>query len=336
MAANGDAPKPEVIEIRGKATLTENRALALVKKVPLPWWALIVLIGATAAVSPYILMPSNLIHLVRQGVPGAILALGETFVILVGGFDLSIASTVSLIAAVASGEMAGKVTNIFPTVALCLAISAAIGLINGLAVTKLKVPSFLTTLGMMIALQGAALVYTGGMPVGGFPEEFREFGIGRLIGIPYQIWILLIIAVLFQIFLKKTALGRSILTVGGNDLACHLMGIRVNKVRILTFVLSSIFAAVGTLLMVTTFRVWDSSMGKGMHFEAITMVIVGGAALGGGRGSAVTTILGWLVMTMLFTFLNLVGFPEAGRFIVEGVIILLAVAANREALMRVQ
>jgi ribose transport system permease protein len=77
-------------------------------------------------------------------------------------------------------------------------------------------------------------------------------------------------------------------------------------------------------------------MGKGMHFEAITMVIVGGAALGGGRGSAVTTILGWLVMTMLFTFLNLVGFPEAGRFIVEGVIILLAVAANREALVRVQ
>ena len=88
--------------------------------------------------------------------------------------------------------------------------------------------------------------------------------------------------------------------------------------------------------MVTTFRVWDSSMGKGMHFEAITMVIVGGAAIGGGRGSAVTTILGWLVMTMLFTFLNIVGFPESGRFIVQGVIILLAVAANREAVLRIQ
>jgi len=336
LAANGNAPKPEADEVRGKVTRTENRALAVVKKVPLPWWALIVLVGATAAVSPYILMPSNLIHLVRQGVPGAILALGETFVILAGGFDLSIASTVSLIAAVASGEMAGKVGNIFPTVALSLSIAAAIGLINGLAVTKLKVPSFLTTLGMMIALQGAALVYTGGMPVGGFPEEFRALGVGRLLGVPYLIWILVIVIVLSQIFLKKTALGRSILSVGGNDLACHLMGIRVNRVRILTFVLSSVFAAVGTLLMVTTFRVWDSSMGKGMHFEAITMVIVGGAALGGGRGSAVTTILGWLVMTMLFTFLNLVGFPEAGRFIVEGVIILLAVAANREALMRVQ
>jgi ribose transport system permease protein len=336
LAANGKNSHLDLVEVRNPAIQTDTRALALIKKVPLPWWALIVLVGATAAVSPYILMPSNLIHLVRQGVPGAILALGETFVILAGGFDLSIASTVSLIAAVASGEMAGKVGNIFPTVALSLSIAAAIGLINGLAVTKLKVPSFLTTLGMMIALQGAALVYTGGMPVGGFPEEFRALGVGRLLGVPYLIWILVIVIVLSQIFLKKTALGRSILSVGGNDLACHLMGIRVNRVRILTFVLSSVFAAVGTLLMVTTFRVWDSSMGKGMHFEAITMVIVGGAALGGGRGSAVTTILGWLVMTMLFTFLNLVGFPEAGRFIVEGVIILLAVAANREALMRVQ
>lgn len=336
MAAEGNISNPDVIEVRGAAARPENRALAIVKKVPLPWWGLIVLVGATAAVSPYVLMPSNLIHLIRQAVPGAILALGETFVILVGGFDLSIASTVSLIAAVASGEMAGKVANIFPTVTLCLAIAAGIGLINGLVVTKLKVPSFLTTLGMMIALQGAALVYTGGMPVGGFPEEFRDVGIGRFLGIPYLIWILFIVVVVFQTFLKKTALGRSILSVGGNDLACHLMGIRVNRVRILAFVLSSVFAAVATLLMVTTFRVWDSSMGKGMHFEAITMVIVGGAAMGGGRGSAVTTILGWLVMTMLFTFLNLVGFPEAGRFIVEGIIILLAVAANREALMRVQ
>jgi ribose transport system permease protein len=114
------------------------------------------------------------------------------------------------------------------------------------------------------------------------------------------------------------------------------MGVRVDLVRAFTFVLGSLFFTVGTLLMVTTFRIWDSSMGKGMHFEAITTVIVGGAAIGGGSGSAVTTILGWLVMTMLFTFLNLVGFPESGRFIVQGMILLLAVAANREALMRIE
>jgi ribose transport system permease protein len=326
----------DLIEANSPADQTQNRTFALIKKVPLAWWALIILVGATAIISPHFLMPLNLAYLIRQAVPGAVVALGETFVILGGGFDLSIASTVSLIAAVASGEMAGKAENIFPTIALCLGIGTSIGLINGLVVTKLKVPSFLTTLGMMIAVQGVSLVYTGGMPVGGFPEEFRAFGLGKLFGVPYLIWTLFIIAILSQIFLKKTGLGRSILAVGGNDQACHLMGVRVNRVRIMTFVLSSVFATVGTLLMVTTFRVWDSSMGKGMHFEAITMVIVGGAAIGGGRGSAVTTILGWLVMTMLFTFLNIVGFPESGRFIVQGLIILLAVAANREALLRVQ
>ncbi len=335
MAVDGNKTNLDLIEASIPVDQTEGRGLSIVKKVPLAWWALMMLVGATAIISPHILMPFNLSHLIRQAVPGAVVALGETFVILAGGFDLSIASTVSLIAAVASGEMAGKAENILPTVALCLSIGTVIGVTNGLIVTKLKVPSFLTTLGMMISVQGVALVYTGGMPVGGFPEEFRSLGLGRFFGIPYLIWVLFIVAGLSQTFLKKTALGRSILAVGGNDTACYLMGIRVDRVRTLAFVLSSVFATVGTLLMVTTFRVWDSSMGKGMHIEAISTVIVGGAAIGGGRGSAVTTILGWLVMTMLFTFLNLVGFPEAGRFIVQGVIILLAVAANREALMRI-
>jgi ribose transport system permease protein len=336
LAANGNKANLDLFKVGSPADRMESHVLALVRKVPSAWWALIVLVGATAIISPHILMPFNLSHLIRQAVPGAIMALGETFVILAGGFDLSIASTVSLIAAVAAGEMVGKAENIFPTVLLCLGIGTAIGVTNGLIVTKLKVPSFLTTLGMMIAVQGVALVYTGGMPVGGFPDEFRALGLGRLLGVPYLIWILLIVVVLSQIFLKKTALGRSILAVGGNDLACHLMGVRVNLVRAFTFVLGSLFFTVGTLLMVTTFRIWDSSMGKGMHFEAITTVIVGGAAIGGGSGSAVTTILGWLVMTMLFTFLNLVGFPESGRFIVQGMILLLAVAANREALMRIE
>jgi ribose transport system permease protein len=331
-----DKTNLDLINAKRSADQMQNRTFELIKKVPLAWWALIILVVATAIISPHFLMPINLAYLIRQAVPGAVVALGETFVILAGGFDLSIASTVSLVAAVASGEMAGKAENILPTIALCLGIGTSIGLINGIVVTKLKVPSFLTTLGMMIAVQGVSLVYTGGMPVGGFPEEFRAFGLGKIFGVPYLIWTLFIIAILSQIFLKRTALGRSILAVGGNDRACHLMGVRVNRVRILSFVLSSVFATLGTLLMVTTFRVWDSSMGKGMHFEAITMVIVGGAAIGGGRGSAVTTILGWLVMTMLFTFLNIVGFPESGRFIVQGAIILLAVAANREALLRVQ
>jgi ribose transport system permease protein len=312
------------------------KIVSLVKNIPLAWWALIVLTIATALLSPYILMPRNMANLIRQAVPSAMMAIGETFVILAGGFDLSVGSTVSLIAALASGQMAAKASNIIPSVLLCLSVGTAIGLVNGLVVTKLKVPSFLATLGMMILLQGVALVYTGGIPKGGFPDEFRQFGLGFFLNIPYIVWILIFAASFSQFFLKRSALGRSLLTVGGNDAACHLMGVKVDRVRILTFVLSSVFTALGTLLMVTTFRVWDSTMGAGMELEAIAMVIVGGAAIGGGRGSVITTILGWLVMTMLLTFLNVVGFPQSGRLLVQGLVILLAVAANRGALARVK
>jgi ribose transport system permease protein len=219
---------------------------------------------------------------------------------------------------------------------ICLAVGSAVGLINGWVVTKLKVPSFLTTLGMMIILQGVALVYTGGMPKGGFPEIFRNFGLGRLFGIPYMIYLFAAIALLSHLFLRRTALGRSILAVGGNDLACHLSGVRVDRVRIIAFWLSAFFTTIGTLLMVTTFRVWDSTMGMGMEFEAITMVIVGGAVIGGGKGSVIDTILGWLVMTMLFTLLNVMGFPQAGRLLVQGIVILLSVSINRGSMAMVK
>jgi len=108
------------------------------------------------------------------------------------------------------------------------------------------------------------------------------------------------------------------------------MGIRVDGVRIFCFFMSSLLSTVGTLLMVTTFRVWDTTMGIDMEFEAITMVIVGGAAIGGGKGSIVSTILGWLIMTVLFTLLNVLGFPQSGRLLVQGLVILLAVFANVE------
>jgi ribose transport system permease protein len=314
----------------------QNGVGRVFKIIPLPWWALVVLIAATAFVSPYLLIPQNLAYLIRQAVPGAMMAMGEAFVIIAGGFDLSIGSTVSLIAALASGEMNANPDNILYAVALCLAVGTAIGLVNGFIVTKLKVPSFLTTLGMMILLQGIALVYTGGIPKGGFPDQFRAFGLGQVMRVPNLIWIMVFFAVFSQLFIRRTGIGRQVLAVGGNDLACHLMGVHVDRIRIFTFVISSLFTTIGTLLMVTTFRVWDSTIGQGMELETIAMVIVGGAAIGGGRGSMITTLLGWAVMTMLFTFLNVIGFPQAGRLLVQGAVILLAVAANREALLKVK
>jgi len=306
------------------------RGVPFFRLIPLQWWTLLLLMLVVIVVNPNFYIPNNLTYMLRQATPAALLAIGETFVILSGGFDLSIGSIVSFIAALASGTIAGRVAHLAWALPICVLVGSVIGLVNGVVVTKLKVPSFLATLGMMIILQGAALLYTGGMPKGGFPEEFRDFGLGKFIGIPYIVYILVAIVVFSQLLLRKTKLGRSILAVGGNDVASNLMGIRVDGVRIFCFFMSSLLSTVGTLLMVTTFRVWDTTMGIDMEFEAITMVIVGGAAIGGGKGSIVSTILGWLIMTVLFTLLNVLGFPQSGRLLVQGLVILLAVFANVE------
>lgn len=300
-------------------------------QVPLQWWTLLVLFAAVAVLSPRFYMPGNLAYFFRQSTPVAFLALGETFVFLCGGFDLSIGSTMSFISALASGLMIGRIENLWWVLLLCLFVGGSIGFVNGVIVTKLKVPSFLTTLGMMIALQGAALLYTGGMPKGGTPDEFRAFGLGKLFGIPYIVLILILAIILSQLMLRRTRLGRSILAVGGNDIASNLMGIKVDRIRIICFTLSSLMATVGTLLMVSTFRVWDVNLGLNMEFTAITMVIVGGAAIGGGRGSAVTTVLGWLIMSVLFTVLTLLGFPQSGQLLAQGVVVLFAAFTNIEA-----
>jgi ribose transport system permease protein len=300
-------------------------------RVPLQWWTLLVLFIAIAVLNPLFYVPNNVTYFLRQNTPAAVLGIGECFVILCGGFDLSIGSTMSFVSALASGLMVGRVEHLWWVVLLCLGVGVATGLLNGIVITKLKVPSFLTTLGTMIMLQGAALVYTGGMPKGGFPDEYRDFGLGKLFGVPYVVLILVALALFAQVFLRRTSLGRSVLAVGGNDLASNLMGIRVDRVRIFCFVFSSLMATVGTLLMVSTFRVWDVNMGFNMEFEAITMVIVGGTAIGGGKGSVVTTVVGWLIVSLLFTMLNYMGFPQSGRLLAQGVVILFAVFTNLES-----
>ena len=304
---------------------------SIFQRVPLQWWTLLVLLAAIAVLSPRFFTPNNLAYYLRQNTPAALLAIGETMVFLSGGFDLSIGSTMSFISALAAGLMIGRAENLAWVLPLCLAVGAGIGLVNGILVTRFKVPSFLATLGTMIMLQGAALLYTGGMPKGGTPEAYRDFGLGRLFGVPYIVLILVLIVVVSQLMLRRTRFGRSILAVGGNDVASNLMGIRVNRVRLACFVLSSLLAAIGTLLMVSTFRVWDVNLGFNMEFEAITIVIVGGAAIGGGRGSVMTTMLGWLIMSTLFTVLNLVGLPQSGRLLAQGVVVLLAALSNTQA-----
>jgi ribose transport system permease protein len=259
-----------------------------------------------------------------------ILAAGQYFVIVSGEFDLSVGSLVTVVVVVAARLIDGDPGKTWPVIALLLAMGAAVGLVNGLITTRLRVPSFITTLGMLLILSGAVFLWTGGAPRGALADNFRE--IGRL-GIedfpvleqlPYSVMIMLALGA-GAIVLMRAGWGRRLLALGDNEHAARLSGVRVENMRTVAFILSGLSAAVAGILL-GGFAGVSAQVGQGMEFEAITAVVLGGVALGGGRGTVLAAMAGALTLEALFTLLNLQGVSGALEDTVQGVIIIAAVA----------
>jgi ribose transport system permease protein len=259
-----------------------------------------------------------------------ILAAGQYFVIVSGEFDLSVGSLVTVVVVVAARLIDGDPGNTWPVIALCLAIGVAVGVVNGVITTRLRVPSFITTLGMLLILAGAVFLWTNGAPRGALADNFRE--IGRL-GIddfpvldqlPYSVIIMLVLGA-GAVFLMRAGWGRRLLAVGDNEQAARLSGVRVENMRTLAFVLSGLSAAVAGILL-GGFAGVSAQVGEGLEFEAITAVVLGGVALGGGRGTVLAAMAGALTLEALFTLLNLRGVSGALEDTVQGIIIIVAVA----------
>ena len=201
---------------------------------------------------------------------------------------------------------------------------------NGLITTRLKVPSFITTLGMLLILSGAVFWWTGGAPRGALPDNFRE--IGRL-GIqdfpvleqlPWSVLILLVLGI-GAILLMRASFGRRLMAVGDNESAARLSGVKVENMRTIAFVLSGLSAAVAGILL-GGFAGVSAQVGQGLEFQAITAVVLGGVVLGGGRGTVLAAMAGALTLEALFTLLNLYGVSGALEDTVQGIIIIAAVA----------
>jgi ribose transport system permease protein len=196
--------------------------------------------------------------------------------------------------------------------------------------TRLRVPSFITTLGMLLILQGAVFLWTGGAPKGALSEDFRTVGRKGIEGVPwigqlpYSVVILLSIGVAAVLYMRSDA-GRRLMAVGDNDLTARLAGVKVERTRTIAFVLSGLSAAVAGILL-GGFAGVSAQVGNGLEFQAITAVVLGGVALGGGRGTVVAAMAGALTLQALFTLLNLQGVSGALEDTVQGVIIIVAVA----------
>lgn len=294
--------------------------------VPRIYWALLVLVVLLGVVSPGSVAPQNLIDVTRQAAPLGLVATGQTLVLLTGGLDLSVGSTVILADVVAAQLIAGRPERILYVVPLVLALGAAIGLVNGLLITRLRVPPFVATLGTNLIVFGAALLYSGGAPGGSIPDQMRFWGLGSIGPLPAAalVWLLVSLAVAFLV--SRSVPGRRLRAVGANPRAAHLAGVAVDRVTVGAYVASGTLAAAGGLLLVAFVGVGTLEVGTDFLLGAIAAAVVGGTAFTGGIGTVWGTVGGTLFLQVLYSILTALNLPVSGRRIVEGVIIIAALA----------
>lgn len=273
--------------------------------------------------------PASLMAFLRNAAPLIILAIGQYFVIVSGEFDLSVGSLVGAQVVIAARLIDGEESRTWPVIALMLVFGLLVGLVNGLVTTLLRVPSFITTLGMMLVLAGAVRLWTGGAPTGALSESFRLWGrmgieMPVLRQIPYAGLIMLVVAVL-AVLLMRASFGRTLISTGDNDVAARFAGARVWQVRTAAFVLSGLLATIAGIL-IGGFAGVTAQVGQGMEFTAITAVVLGGVVLGGGRGWVVGAMAGALTYRLLERLLVQLDMPSTLNPTIQGVIIILALA----------
>jgi ribose/xylose/arabinose/galactoside ABC-type transport system permease subunit len=277
------------------------------------------------AISPGFLGASNVSNLLLQIAPLGIVAIGQCFVMIVRGLDLSVASTMATAAVIATG-FSGANGDVVTIVAAALAIGVAVGLVNGLLITKRRVSPFLATLATMILLQGFRFAYTQGAPSGNVPPLFRTLGSGKFDGIPYNFAILLILAALLWIVLHRSAFGRRVFIVGGNPVTGRLLGIRTDRVTIACYLLSSCLAATAGLILSGYVGLVDNWVGQGYELDSIVACVIGGVSLKGGRGSILGALAGAAIIMIVANEVLLFGLPIQIQIIIKGAVIVLAAA----------
>jgi ribose transport system permease protein/inositol transport system permease protein len=294
---------------------------------------LAILFVVSALVSPHFLKPRNIANLLKQASSLGVATVGQTFVILTGGIDLSVAAVMALMSVLAANLMQGQ-DNLVPSITvLCLAVAMAVGLVNGLLVTKLKIPAFIATLGTILIVQGIRFVYTGGAPKGSIPDALRFWGRGSIgpvivaeTQMPAAVVVWAVIVVLAAIVLSRTTFGRRLYAVGGNPATAHLSGVNVDNTIIAAYTVCSFLAGVAGLMLTGYIGFADNWLGRGYDLDSIAAVVVGGTVLEGGRGTVLGSVAGVFIVVILYNLVLLLGLDEETQRIVKGIAIIVAVA----------
>jgi ribose/xylose/arabinose/galactoside ABC-type transport system permease subunit len=293
---------------------------------------LCVLLAVAAAVSPAFLQPANLVNVLTIAAPLGMVVIGQAFVILVRGLDLSVASLMATVAVLATAFKATSNAAIPMIFVAAIAFSAVIGLISGWLVVKRNVSPFLATLAMMVILQGMRFAYTGGAPISTLPPGMSFLANGRILGVPVNLITLAVLATALGIVLHRSRFGRQIFMVGSNPKAALLNGVPRDRVIILCYVICSICAGIGGLFLLGYVGTVSNWVGQGYELDSIVAAVMGGVALSGGRGNVFAALLGVAVLVVVNNLVLLLGFPIEMQLIIKGVIIIGAAAFYRTRL----
>ena|ERR1700722_2669388 len=318
------------------ANLRSSEPYSLTIDLALEKFGLAIFLGllllVASLVSPVFLRPANLLNLLTVAAPLGMVVLGQTFVILVRGLDLSVASLMATVAVLATVFKATSNEAIPLIFVAAIAFSAMVGLVNGFLVVKRGVSPFLATLATMIILQGIRFSYTGGAPISTLPPGMSTLATGRFLGAPINLWTLGLLAVLLGVMLHKSRFGREIRMVGGNPKAARLVGLSPDRVTILCYVICSVCAGIGGLFLLGYVGTVSNWVGQGYELDSIIAAVMGGVALSGGRGSVFGALMGVAVLIVIANLVILLGLPIEAQQIIKGVIIIGAAAFYRTRL----
>jgi ribose transport system permease protein len=273
---------------------------------------------------------NNIMNVLRQVSVVGILAVGMTFVILTGGIDLSVGAVMALVGTLSAGLMVN--TGLPASIALPagLFIGLGIGIFNGALVAWGKMPAIIVTLATMGMARGLGLIYSGGYPVSGIPSWISWFGVGRIGVVPVPVVIMVVIYAIAWVLLQRTAFGRHVYALGGNELAARLSGVKTQRVKLAVYGISGVTAALAALILTGRLMSGQPNAGVGFELDAIAAVVLGGTAIAGGRGLILGTLIGAVLLGILNNGLNLMGINPYLQDVIKGFIILLAIYIGRE------
>ncbi|ASY69167.1 ribose ABC transporter permease [Sinorhizobium fredii USDA 205] len=295
--------------------------------------ALVLLILFFALTTDHFLSPNNISNILTQITINLILAIGMTFVILIGGIDLSVGSMLAFCAVVGGSVLTIPDLSVFQAVSLAtlaaVGTGALCGFLNGWISAFWGLPSFIVTLGMLNIARGAALQVTDARTIYSFPPSFNAFGSQMIYGVPVVFLIALALVAIAWFVLSKTVFGRLLYGIGNNEEAVRLAGHSLMTYKIAAFTIAGVLVGIAAMVYMARLNIASPIIGIGFELNAIAAVIIGGTSLSGGRGSVIGTLLGACIIGVLANGLILFGLSDFMRQLITGVVIILAVIIDK-------